>query len=64
MTKLLSAVAFGVLVLAAAPTAQATPAAGLLLLNGHQSTVQNVYWRHRCCRCWWRWHHRHCHCWC
>jgi hypothetical protein len=61
MLKLLSMLAVAVFVLAAAPSVQAAPAAGLLALKNPQSVVEPAYWRHH--RHWhhyryWR-HHRH-----
>jgi hypothetical protein len=64
MLKLLFALAVAAFVFAAAPSAQAAPAAGLVALKSTQSVVEPVYWR----RHWhgyryWRrpvyWGHRH-----
>lgn len=55
MLKLLSALAVAVFVLAAAPSVQAAPAAGLLALKKSQSVVEPACWR---CHRHWR-HYRH-----
>ena len=46
MLKHLAILAVAVFVLAAAPTVQAAPAAGLLSLKNTQSAVEPVYWRY------------------
>ena len=60
MLKLLSLLAIGMFVLAAAAV-QAAPAAGLHSLQNSHGIVQQARWRHH--RCWWRHGHRHCRWW-
>ena len=47
MLKHLAIFAVAVFVLAAAPSVQAAPAAGLLSLKTSQSVVEPVYWRYQ-----------------
>ncbi len=60
MPKLLSMLAVGMFVLAAAPV-QAAPTAGLRSLTSSHGIAVQAHWRHH--RCWWRHGHRHCHWW-
>jgi hypothetical protein len=59
MLKLLSALIVALFVLAAAPSVQAAPAAGLLSLKNTQSVIEPVYWRHRHWHHYRYWRHRH-----
>ena len=52
MLKHLAIFAVAVFVLAAAPSVQAAPAAGLLSLKTSQSVVEPVYWRYHHYRYW------------
>ena len=61
MLKLLSMAAVGALVIAAAPSVNAAPAAGLHALTSTQGVVELAHWRHH--RCWWSHHHHHCRWW-